>query len=146
VGWIVQPAHFRNDYDLLAWVSHNVNMSDLIMTDYTYTSEFIQSFSLKNVTGTHNLILTPTDYERAKDSVIAWDRPTLLRSFIDRYDVKYILLDSEPAHRIPPEIGGNDQYTNRIFTADQYREIFSHMPFLKVVKQVGSSAVYKVIK
>jgi hypothetical protein len=144
-GWIVATPHFRNDYDLFRWVSLNTNISDLIMTDYTYTSRSIQSFSLKNVTATP-FPHSPAEIERAKDNVIAWDRPTLLRSFINRYDVKYILLDSEWGHRIPPEIGGNDQYTYRIFTADQYREIFSHMPFLKVVKQVGSSALYKVIE
>ena len=143
-GWIVATPSFRNDYELFAWVSSNVNESDLIMTDYTYTSKSIQSFSLKNVTAAP-YPSSPLQVERAKDNVIAWDRPTLLKSFLKNYEVKYLLLDSELGHRIPPEIGGDDQYRSRIFSPNQYIEIFNHMPFLKIVKQVGSSTLYKVI-
>ena len=89
----------------LRGLASNVNESDLIMTDYTYTSKSIQSFSLKNVTA-NPYPSSPLEVERAKDNVIAWDRPSLLRSFLRTYEVKYILLDSELGHRIPPEIGG----------------------------------------
>ena len=143
-GWVVATPNFRSDYELLAWVSKNVNESDLIMTDYTYTSKSIQSFSLKNVTA-NPYPSSPLEVERAKDNVIAWDRPSLLRSFLRTYEVKYILLDSELGHRIPPEIGGDDRYDSRIFNPNQYIQIFSHMPFLKIVKQVGSSTLYKVL-
>jgi len=143
-GWIFATPNFRNDYELLAWVSNNINGSDLIMTDYTYTSKSIQSFSLKNVTA-NPYPSSPLEVERAKDNVIAWDRPSLLRSFLKTYEVKYILLDSELGHRIPPEIGGNDRYDSKIFSPTQYIQIFSHMPFLKIVKQVGSSTLYKVL-
>jgi hypothetical protein len=143
-GWIFATPNFRDDYELLAWVSSNVNESDLIMTDYTYSSKSIQSFSLKNVTATP-YPTSPLEVERAKDNVIAWDRPTLLRSFLQNYAVKYILLDSEQGHRIPPEIGGDDRYVSRIFSPNQYIQIFNHMPFLKIVKQVGSSTLYKVL-
>ena len=36
-------------------------------------------------------------------------KPTLLKSFIERYHVKYLLLDSDENHRVPPEIGGMDE-------------------------------------
>jgi hypothetical protein len=143
--WIFGSAHFKNDYNLLAWMSNNINMSDLIMTDYTYTSKSIHSFSLKNTT--HNPFPhSQTEIERDKNNAVAWDRLTLLRSFVNRYDVKYILLDSEPLHRLPPEVGGDDVYSNRVFDTDQYKEIFSHMPFLKLIKEFDSAAVYEVMK
>ncbi|HEY7227356.1 MAG TPA: hypothetical protein VH481_04460, partial [Nitrososphaeraceae archaeon] len=143
-GWIFATPSFRNDYELLAWISSNVNETDLIMTDYTYSSKSIQSFSLKNVTATP-YPTSPLEVERAKDNAIAWDRPTLLRSFLKNYAVKYILLDSELGHRIPPEIGGDDRYVSKIFSPNQYIRIFNHMPFLKIIKQVGSSTLYKVL-
>jgi hypothetical protein len=143
-GWIFATPSFRNDYELLAWISSNVNETDLIMTDYTYSSKSIQSFSLKNVTATP-YPTSPLEVERAKDNAIAWDRPTLLRSFLKNYAVKYILLDSELGHRIPPEIGGDDRYVSKIFSPNQYVRIFNHMPFLKIIKQVGSSTLYKVL-
>jgi hypothetical protein len=143
-GWIFATPSFRNDYELLAWISSNVNETDLIMTDYTYSSKSIQSFSLKNVTATP-YPTSPLEVERAKDNAIAWDRPTLLRPFLKNYAVKYVFLDSELGHRIPPEIGGDDRYVSKIFSPNQYIRIFNHMPFLKIIKQVGSSALYKVL-
>jgi hypothetical protein len=143
--WIFGSPHFRNDYNLLAWVSHNINTSDLIMIDYTYTSKSIHSFSLKNTT--HNAFPhTQTEIERDKNNAVTWDRPTFLRSFVDRYDVKFILLDSEPSHRLPPEVGGDDKYSARLFDAKQYREVLDHMPFLKLIKEFGSSALYEVTR
>jgi hypothetical protein len=141
--WIFGSSHFRNDYNLLAWASHNINMSDLIMIDYTYTSRSIHSFSLKNTTHTQ-FPHTEAEIERDKNNAIAWNRPTLLRSFIDRYNVKYIFLDSESSHRLPPEVAGDDKYSPRVFDAQHYREILDRMPFLKLVKQFGAAAIYQV--
>jgi hypothetical protein len=142
-NWIFGRDSFMNDYALFAWISRNVNTSDLIMTDSTFASRSLQSFSLKNVTAS----LFPdssNEVERDKNNAIAWSRPTLLRSFIDRYDVKYVLLDSEPYHRVPPEVSGDNEYTQRAYDIAQYNEIFNHMPFLKVVKRVGDSTLYQV--
>jgi hypothetical protein len=43
-------------------------------------------------------------------------------------------------------IVGEGLFHTKRFNVDQYREIFSQMPFLKAVNQVGSSAIYKVVK
>ena len=142
-NWIFGRESFVNDYSLFAWISRNVNASDLIMIDSTYASRSLDSFSLMNITASP-FPNSSEEVERDKNNAIAWNRPTLLRSFIDRYDVKYILLDSEPYHRIAPEVAGDDEYTQRVYDLNQYKEIFDHMPFLKVVKKFGDSTLYKV--
>jgi len=142
--WLFGREVFKNDYALMSWMSKNTNSSDLIMVDYSFASRSIHSFSIKNVT--HNPFpSTPKDVELDKDNIIAWERPSLLKSFIDRYDVKYILLDSEPYHRVSGEAGGDDTYHHKLFTVNEYNEIFGKMTFLKLVKQYGTSSVYKVI-
>lgn len=143
-NWIFGSKNFENDYALLAWIAQNVNSSDLVMTDYSYVARSIHSFSLKNVT-THPFPNSPAEIEMDRNNAIVWSRPTLLRDFVERYDVRYILLDSEPYHRVPPEVSGDDEYNQRAYDINQYREIFSHMPFLKIVKQVGESTIYKVL-
>jgi hypothetical protein len=136
---------FKNDYSLFSWLSKNTKFSDLIMVDYSYAARSIHAFSLKNVT--HSPFpSTPKDIELDKDNIIAWERPGLLKSFIDRYDVKYILLDSEPYHRVGGEEGGDDTYHHKLFNLKEYNELFRKMPFLELVKQFGSSSLYKVIK
>ena len=136
---------FKNDYSLFSWLSKNTKFSNLIMVDYSYAARSIHAFSLKNVT--HSPFpSTPKDIELDKDNIIAWERPGLLKSFIDRYDVKYILLDSEPYHRVGGEEGGDDTYHHKLFNLKEYNELFRKMPFLELVKQFGSSSLYKVIK
>ena len=136
---------FKNDYALFSWISKNTNFSDLIMVDHSYASRSIHSFSLKNVTQYPFASSTPKEVELEKDNIIAWERPSLLKSFIDRYNVKYILLDSEPFHRVGGGAGGDDKYRHKLFTVNEYNEIFRKMPFLQLVKQFNSSSLYKVI-
>jgi hypothetical protein len=142
--WTFGRDDFKNDYALFSWVSKNTNFSDLIMVDYSYPSRSIHSFSLKNVT--HNPFpSTPKDVELDKDNIIAWERPGLLKSFIDRYDVRYVILDSSRFHRVSGEVGGDDMHVHKLFTAKEYNEIFRKMPFLELVKQFDTSSLYKVI-
>jgi len=143
-GWMVANADFKNDFKLFSWISNNINKKDLIMNDYTYTSKKIFSFSLANVTAIPIPIL-PAEVELAKDNALVWDKPTLLKSFIERYHVKYLLLDSDENHRVPPEIGGMDENIPRAYTPSDYKEILSHMPFLLKIKEYGLSTLYKVI-
>jgi hypothetical protein len=146
-GWFQTSSWFRNDFSLLAWLSHNTSSSDLLMTDYSYTSRFINSFSLKNVTSPIVFSYNSSSLAAAKESSIAWDRPELfLKQFIDKYDVKYIVVLSEWSNLNLKAKGGDDLFHTKRITSDQYKEIFSRMPFLKAVKEVGSAAVYEVVK
>ena len=142
--WLFGRDVFKNDYAIMSWISKNTNSTDLIMVDYSFASRSIHSFSIKNVT--HNPFpSTPKDIEVDKHNIIAWERPNLLKSFVDRYDVEYVLLDSEPYHRVSGEAGGDDTYHHKLFTVNEYNEIFRKMTFLQLVKQYGSSSLYKVI-
>ncbi len=142
-GWMVVNSDFKNDYKLLSWISDNINKTDLIMNDYTYTSKRLLSFSLSNITALP-IPISPQEIELAKNNVVVWNKPSLLKSFIERYDIQYVLLDSDPNHRIPPELGGTDENVPRPYNMSIYKEIFSHMPFLSKVKEFGFSTLYKV--
>lgn len=143
-GWQVVNTNFQNDYKLLDWISNNINKTDLIMTDYTYTSKKIMSFSLNNVTAIP-IPIFPEEVQLGKDTVIVWDKPTLLKSFVERYNIKYILLDSDFNHRIPAELGGVEENVPRNYSPSEYKIIFSNMPFLLKIKEYGESTLYKVI-
>jgi hypothetical protein len=143
-GWQVVNMNFQNDYKLLDWISNNINKTDLIMTDYTYTSKKLMSFSLNNVTAIPIPIL-PEEVQLGKDTVIVWDKPTLLKSYIERYNIKYILLDSDFNHRVPAELGGVDENVPRNYNSSEYKVIFSNMPFLSKIIEYGESTLYKVI-
>lgn len=142
-AWQVVNPEFNNDYKLFSWISNNINKSELILTDYTYTSKKLLSFSLNNVTALP-IPIFPEEIELAKNTVIVWDKPTLMKSFIDRYDVKYVLLDSDTAHRIPSELGGQDENIPRNYNSTEYNIIFSNMPFLSKIKEYGNSSLYMV--
>ncbi len=144
-GWQVASLEFQNDYKIFDWISKNINKTDLILTDYTFTSKRLMSFSLHNVTAIP-IPISPKEIELGKDTVIVWDKPTLLKSFIDRYDVKYVILDSDYNHRVPAELGGTDENVPRTYNSTEYKTILSNMPFLTPIKEFGDSALYKVNK
>lgn len=142
-GWQVAHTDFRNDYRLFEWVSNNVNERDLILTDYTYTTKKLLSFSLHNITSIP-IAIYPQEIKLGKDTAIVWDKPLLLKSFVDRYNVEYILLDSDANRRIPAELGGTDENVAKNYNSTEYKVIFSNMPFLSLIKEYGNSSLYRV--
>ena len=143
-GWQVVQNDFRDDYKLFDWISNNVNETDLILTDYTYTTKKLLSFSLHNITSIP-IAIFPQEIELGKDTAIVWEKPTLLKSFVDRYNVKYVLLDSDYNRRIPAELGGTDENIPKVYNSTEYKAIFSNMPFLSQIKEFGNSSLYRVI-
>jgi hypothetical protein len=143
--WGFPNFEFHKNYGLFLWLHHNTNSSDLLMTDYSFNTQFLNSFSIKNMTATF-WPNTPSDVTRAYDGQIAWERPGLMKDFIRKYDVKYIVVISDPwGYLDPAPLGGDNLLYRMPFTTDEYNGILSHMPFLKLVKKVGSSSVYKVV-
>jgi hypothetical protein len=138
---------FRNDYELLAWVSQNTDSSSLIMNDYSWNSEFLQSFSAKNITSSP----WPSSIDelaKARDSQIAWNRPEFIEDFIRKYNVSYVLLVDDPLDYNPVSVGGDNQFYLKTINRITYKNIFNHMPFLKLMKEgpePDSGAVYKVV-
>lgn len=144
-GWFPTSEFFQNDYDLLVWISKNIEHTDLIMTDYSFTSGFVQSFSIKNVTSS---IWISSDYEiaRAKEGQLAWSNPQVLPQYLQKYDIKYVLLNSEWGYKNYLGIEGEKKYLPKEYNVKQMGLILSKYPFLEPVKEVGKSSVYKVLK
>jgi hypothetical protein len=144
--WGFPNPDFHKNYDLLLWIHSNTNSSDLLMTDYSFTAQFLNSFSVKNMTAT----LWPDTASvvaRTYDSQIAWERPDLIKDFVRKYDVKYIIVVSDSLGSLDPApLGGDNLFYFKAFSADEYNKILTHMSFLKLVKKVGSSAVYRVLQ
>ena len=143
-SWFPRSSFFQNDYYLLDWVSKNTDSTELLMTDYSFTNKFIQSFSIKNVTASIWHTLKP-DVERAKEGQLAWANPQVLPNYLAKYNVTYIVLNSEWGFRDARMLGGDDTYKEKKFNVGDYNLIFSKFPFLNKVKEVGPSAVYKVV-
>lgn len=144
-SWFTRSDYFRNDSGLLSWISDKTNSSDLLMTDFSYTSLFIKSFSPKNTTDPI-YPNSPLEFERARDSLIAWNRPSLLDQFVHKYGVKYVVLLSDPYYYDRPRVYGDGHFHIKSFTVDEYRAMLNQMRFLKVVKEAGPAAVYAVVK
>jgi hypothetical protein len=142
--WGYPYIELRNDFPLLTWMSQNINSSDLIMTDYSWESTYLNLFSLKNTTATY----WPDSAEemtRARFNQMAWDRPgEFIEDFIKKYNVKYIFVSSDPVFFNPNAIGGDNLYYLKNIKPDQYKDIFESLPFLEKVRET-SGAVYRVV-
>lgn len=142
-AWFPRSEFFQNDYYLLEWLSKNTETTDLLMTDYSYTSRFIHSFSIKNVTASE-WYDSKADIGRAKEGQSAWANPQLLPNYLAKYNVKFVVLNSEWGYRDALMLDGDDTYKEKKYSVEDYGLIFSQFPFLEKVKEVGPSAVYKV--
>jgi hypothetical protein len=149
VGWFSRSETFRNDYDMIAWISENIDSNDLIMVQNSHTSSFIYSFAIKNITSLP-LGLPESEYkiQRAFDNQITWDRPQLLEQFIDNYNVKYVVLLTAPdswGYKNPVILGGDRLLHNQKYSLQSYDNIFTNMSFLEPVKTFGTSKLYEVV-
>jgi len=143
--WFPSSKSFQNDYYLLAWISENIEYKDLMMTDYSFTSKFIHSFSIQNVTASI-WFTSDFDIERAKEAQLAWANPQTFPNFLQKYDIKYVLLNSEWGFKSSLLIVDDKKYLAKEISPKKYREILSKFPFLEPVKEIGTSSVYKVLK
>jgi len=143
-GWFPITTYSGGEnYELLKWISQNVGSNELIMNDYTATSSFINSFSIKNLTAI-TWWNTEEQRERARLGNITWENPRFLGNYITLYNVKYVLVDDEWVHLNYKEIGGQDSFIPKKFSAEGYEKIFAGFPFLTQIKKMGSSSLYEV--
>ncbi|MEM3605026.1 MAG: LamG domain-containing protein [Candidatus Bathyarchaeia archaeon] len=138
---------FADDYDVLLWVHKNVKINEVILDDFSFTSYYLHSFSVKNTT---SLLWTLSDYkrERAIDALSFLKNPTnvsLFLNLIDKYSIRYVLVTSERGYYIWRDIGGENRYVSKPYTPAQYKSIFNKYPFLKLVFEKGNAGVYKVL-
>jgi hypothetical protein len=148
VGWFSRSLIFENDYNLLAWISENINSKDLIMVQNSYGTSILHSMAIKNVTSSVLGLPEPEQkIQVAFDNQIAWERPQLLKEFVERYNVKYVLLLSAPVswgYSNPIILGGDTLLHIQKYNLQGYSSIFSNMSFLEPEKTFGSSVLYRV--
>jgi len=144
-SWLMRNG-FANDYDVLLWVHENIKPDELILDDFSFTSWYLLSFSVKNVTSVR---WWGSDFkrERAIETLNFLKDPTntsQLLSLISKYDIKYVLVTSERAHYVWKGIGGDDRYVAKPFKPAEYKSIFGNYPFLKLMYKHGDAGIYKV--
>jgi hypothetical protein len=144
-SWLMRHG-FSNDRDVLLWINENVSSNDLILNDYSYTSRYLLSFSIKNVTAKYYF---NSDYERNRAIAVQefWKNPNNISQFLDlvmRYNISYVLLTSERGYNNWGGIGGDNKYTNKPFTAADYTTFFSENPLLELVFEKNGAAIYRV--
>ncbi|MFX1486627.1 MAG: hypothetical protein ACFFBS_05985, partial [Promethearchaeota archaeon] len=144
-AWFPRSSYFTDDMSALEWINMNVPPEDLILNDYSFTSLYLQSLSIKNVTCFYSLSLSLQ--QRVKDIYQIWYTPNdeiLVRNLLLKYDVRYVLVTSEPRFQNYTYIGGTDQWVEKSFKPSEYNEIFSSYAFLEQVFGIGNSSVYSV--
>lgn len=144
-SWLMRHG-FANDYDVLLWVNENVRPADLIMNDYSYTSRYLLSFSIKNVTAKHYF---NSDFERTRalDVEEFWKKPMDIARFlnlIEKYNISYVLITSELGCRIPKDIGGSSKYIAKPYSPAMYKALFDDSPLLELMFEKGNASIYKI--
>ena len=128
------------DFQAMEWINTNVSSTDLILNIPSWSALYMESFSIKNMT---NYYLTDNPY-RAVDCMAIWRDPTnleLLLSLIEKYDIKYIFVTSEPGYYNWVNFGGDQTYVPKEYN---YGAIFDTIPFLQCVYSQSDTRIYKV--
>lgn len=144
-SWLMRHG-FANDYDVLLWVHKNVQLTDLILNDNSWTSWYIPSFSIKNVTSKYFL---DSDYERNRAIEVQhfWRNPNDIDLFLklaEDHNISYVLVTSERGYFNWSDIGGDNSYVSKPYTPAQYKAIFNDNPCLELLFEKGDAGVYKV--
>ena len=146
--WSVWPCmgSFPYDYPAVLWINYYVHQEDLILIDRSIASNWILSFSLKNLT--FHLHMDSDQTKRLYELEIVWNKPYengTIYQILKKYNVRYIFVTSEPGYFLPELHGGAFlYYTAKPFTPSEYISIFDTYPFLKIVFRLGYTTVYKV--
>ncbi|MGQ9722046.1 MAG: hypothetical protein ACUVXA_12075 [Candidatus Jordarchaeum sp.] len=144
-SWYTSTSTFPNDFIALLWINYNIPPNELILNDLSWTSYWIPSLSIKNIT--YNRQLDPLGIDRAKELKTVWEKPHeeyTVYQLLKKYDVHYVFLPSFWGWYDAPELGGTGRVVGKPFSAEWYVQIFDTYPFLKIVFRLGSTTVYKV--
>lgn len=136
---------FPDDYIALYWILYHIPREDLILTDLSWTSFWILSYSVKNVT--YSRIMSGAELERAKDLLTIWQRPyenNTIYNLLKKYNIKYIFVTSERGYYDDWKLGGSGRYRAKPFTPRKYISIFDSYSYLKIAFRSGFTTVYKV--
>lgn len=145
-SWFTRSG-FDNDYDVLLWAHRNINANDTILDDFSFTSWYLESFSVKDTT---SVFWSRSDFkiDRARaalDFIRNPENSSMLIDLIHKYSIKYILVTSEWGYYVWNGVGGNNQYVKKPYSPAQYKAILNYYPFLKLVTEKGNAGIYEVL-
>lgn len=149
-GWFLTNTSavkdFQSNYDAALWLTDNVNPNELILNDESYTSLYLHSFSMFNLSASY-YNLDKQDMKKELKKV--WYDPTNEKQIImllKKHNVAYIVLMDEFGYANDKRLGNNGlpAYVPKHFKNSQYQVIFSNYDFLELKFKNGMALIYKV--
>jgi uncharacterized membrane protein len=142
LAWnVIKSANFEDDFAALKWLDVNANSTALILNDGSWTSMYILSMSMKNITFfPYNVWVNP---EKAKELWQVWQDPTdVVNAFelLRKYNVRYVFFTSEKGYFDSHE----KVYKNKPYSCIEYAIIFNRYFFMKTVFSSGATRIYEV--
>jgi len=142
LAWsVIKSADFENDFAALEWLHLNADPYALILNDGSWTSMYILSMSMKNITFfPYNVWTHP---ERAKELWQIWQEPaniTHVAELLRKYNASYIFSTSENGYFDSYE----RVYKVKLFSPSTYASIFDMYTFLEPVFLSKETRIYKV--
>jgi hypothetical protein len=143
LAWnVTKSPSFQDDFAALKWLNANAEPSALILNDGSWTSMYILSMSMKNITFfPYNVWVNP---ERAKELWQIWQKPTNktnVAELLKKYNVSYVFSTSENGYFDSLR----KVYKNKLFSPSIYAWIFDRDSFLEPVFSSKNTRVYKVL-
>jgi len=148
-GWFpTRWSWFKHDYELLLWIKNNIPSDEIILNDYSWSSQWILSTSYKRVIFYYYWFKSEDERNNLLKIYQVWFDPlneTLVLKTISSNNIKYIVITSEPGYwSWGWFFGGRSHYKLKPYTPEEYIEIFSNYSFLKLIYRNGNSAVFRV--
>ncbi|MEM3562505.1 MAG: hypothetical protein QXR19_04710 [Candidatus Jordarchaeaceae archaeon] len=143
-SWYTRSPSFSCDFVGLLWINYNIPPKDLILTDQSFASYWILSFSAKNIT--FFKFMNEYEIERGLELEEIWNKPyeiDTVYQLLSKYNVSYVFVTSEWGYYRSPAFGER-VYKAKPYTPQTYVSIFDTYPFLKTVFRLGLTTVYKV--
>jgi hypothetical protein len=138
---VTKSANFEDDFAALEWLHLNAEPSALILNDGSWTSMYILSMSMKNITFfPYNEWAYP---ERATDLWRVWQEPNdgmKVFELLGKYNVSYVFSTSEKGYFDSRQ----KIYKDKPYSCDLYATIFNRYFFLETVFSRGVTRIYKV--
>ena len=89
----------EKDYKLLKWISKNIKMHELIANEFTWVTQYLLAFSLKNMTSNFFAISTRNSYNYIRalmlQKALIYKNITLLYNLCKKYNISYIFITNE---------------------------------------------------
>ena len=150
-SYYAYSSYFEPNYSCAVWINENVDPSDLILNDMSFTGYFLLSMNIFNLTYADPITYFSEYQDRGKDLWAVWNEPldeVNVRNKLFENNVSYILSDSDYKFFSQPFFDpltkqGWDKKTHH---PSEIAVIFDSYPFLEKVFEYNDARIYKVDK